>query len=77
MNNPFAKSIKKVTYKKTGNNYQFVLAVDNKEVAGFISLLTSDSKNVKVVGKKIYVTITRDDTAGKFIDFAKTAGILK
>lgn len=73
-----SKAVGKVKMvKSTGSNYRFEMKVD-KEIAQFISLLTTNNKNVVVRGKSVKFMVDGDDTtAGQFIAFAKAAGVLK
>lgn len=76
------KGITKVQYKKrgSGNNssYEFKVTFIDKEVINFLALVIGSHKDVKITGQTLTFKIDRDEhSAGVFIDFARTAGILK
>lgn len=74
----FKKSVSSIKYKKAGNSYKFSITFNDVEVVKFLSMIIGENKNVTIKGKKLDFSIDRDETtAGQFIDFATTAGLIK
>lgn len=74
----FKKSISSIKYKKTGDTYKFSITFNELEIAKFLAIIIGKNKNVIIKGKKLDFNIDRDETtAGEFIDFARTAGLIK
>lgn len=74
----FKKSVNSIKYKKVGNSYKFSITFNDIEILKFLSIIIGTNKNVTIKGKKLDFNIDRDETtAGDFIDFARTAGLIK
>lgn len=74
----FSKSVNSIKYKKVGNTYKFSIVFSDIEILKFLALIIGTNKNVTIKGKKLDFDIDRNETtAGEFIDFAKSAGLLK